>query len=227
MFESIREGQSSFIRKDGWEGRGREPSADAIEARKAYEAKHRWKPGPLEINQMIHAIWQKDAGRPVAPPEVVIGTSKKRVPMTHEAKATFREIHSNNWRIIHAIADMSDQSLKAFRQLLGEEQMSGAERPGDHMMTALYAGFAAAVDGEFASRARWKNSKGVWYAVVTIYREVSKGMSETAAEFFEKCTGKKAAISATRKLLAQHADKFDQGISLEADVYPEGEWAPT
>jgi len=95
------------------------------------------------------------------------------------------------------------------------------------MMTALYAGFAAAVDGEFASRARWKNSKGVWYAVVTIYREVSKGMSETAAEFFEKCTGKKAAISATRKLLAQHADKFDQGISLEADVYPEGEWAPT
>jgi len=92
-------------------------------------------------------------------------------------------------------------------------------------MPGVYAGYAIAVDGELASRARWKNSKSTWYAVVTIYKSVSKGVSETAAEFFQKCNGKKAAVAAARELLAEHAAKFDLGIEVEAGVYPEGEWA--
>ena len=93
MLESIRPAQSSFIRTNGWEDRGRELSADAIEARKAYEAKHRWTPGPLEVNQMIHAIRPKDAGRPIEAPRVAPGITKKRVPMTYEAQQVVREIH--------------------------------------------------------------------------------------------------------------------------------------
>jgi len=78
-------------------------------------------------------------------------------------------------------------------------------------MTALYGGFVAIADSELASRARWNNSKGTWYAVVTIFREVAKHTSETAAEFYKKCNGRKAAVTAARELLAQHAAKFDVG----------------
>jgi hypothetical protein len=226
MLEGIAKAQSSFIRTDGWEGRGREPSPDAIEARKAYQAKYRWEPGSPEINRMIHAIWPKDAGRPVLPPAIAPGIATKRVPVTHEAKHAFRQIHEGSWRLIHSISDMSDQSLKAFRQLVSDEQLALAERPGQHLMVGVYAGYASAIDGEFASRARWKNTKGPWYAVVTIYREVSKDTSETAAEYHQKCTGKKAAISAARELLLEHAAKFDDGVTVEAEIFPEGEWAP-
>ena len=146
--------------------------------------------------------------------------------MTYEAKRAVSEIHRNNWKLLHTISDQSDQSLRAFRQLVGEKQMEYAELPGDNMMAALYGGFAAAADGELASRARWRNSKGTWYAVVTIYRNVSKGVSETAAEFSRKCEGKKVAIAAARELLAEHASKFDAGISVEADIFPDGEWSP-
>ena len=49
------------------EKKGDAALTSAAEARKAFEQRHRWEPSPLEINQIIHAIWPKDAG-PVACP---------------------------------------------------------------------------------------------------------------------------------------------------------------
>jgi len=147
--------------------------------------------------------------------------------MTYEAKEAVRQIHENNWRLLHTISDLSDKSLKAFRQLVGEKQLENAAFPGDSSMTALYGGFVAVADGELASRARWNNSKGTWYAVVTIFREVAKHTSETAAEFYKKCNGRKAAVVAARALLAEHATKYDVGVTIEADTFPEGEWLPS
>jgi hypothetical protein len=93
-------------------------------------------------------------------------------------------------------------------------------------MAALFGGFVAVADGELASRARWKNSNGTSYAVVTIYRAISKNFSDTVAECHRKCDGKKAAIEAARELLTEHACRFDIKVSIEADVFPEGEWIP-
>jgi hypothetical protein len=62
---------------------------------------------------MIRAIWPKDAGRPVPPPPIVPGITKKRIPMTYEAKQAVREIHEINWKLLHTISDLSDPSLKA------------------------------------------------------------------------------------------------------------------
>jgi len=46
--------------------------------------------------------------------------------MTYEAKEAVRQIHENNWRLLHTISDLSDKSLKAFRQLVGERQLENA-----------------------------------------------------------------------------------------------------
>ena len=147
--------------------------------------------------------------------------------MTYEAKEAVRQIHEQNWRLLTAISELTDKSLKAFRQLLEDKRIEYAKFPGDTSLVALYGGFAAVADGELASRARWSNSRGTWYAVVTIFREVSKHTSKTAAEFYKKCNGRKAAVEVTRELLAQHAAKFDVGVTVEADTFPDGEWAPT
>ena len=87
--------------------------------------------GPREINQMVDAIWPNDAGRPVASPEIVIGTAKERATTTYEAKPAVSTIHENNRKLLHSISDLNDQSLKALRLLVGEQQMQYAELPGD------------------------------------------------------------------------------------------------
>ena len=55
--------------------------------------------------------------------------------------------------------------------------------------------------------------EGTWYAVLTVFREVSKHTSETSAEFYRKCNGRKAAIVAARELLAEHAGRFNVTVT--------------
>jgi hypothetical protein len=226
LVEGARAAQSSFIPMDDWEKRGREPSADAIEARKAFEEKHRWTPGTLEINKIIHAIWPKDAGQPVERQPVISGVSKRRAPMTRDAEHAIREIQSSVWKYEHLIEELSDTSLKAFRQeALHKQREHGADAEGQ-MTSGIWSGIAAAADACALSRARWKNPKGTWFAVLNVWREVSKRESHSVAEDFPRCTGKKAAIEAARLLLAENAGRFDDKTEIDVKVYPEGEWFP-
>ena len=68
---------------------------------------------------------------------------------------------------------------------------------------------------------------GAWYAVVEVTRwrqERGRQFGEAVATFHEKCDGRPAAINATRRLLKEHAEAFDKGLTIEASVCTDLEW---
>ena len=146
--------------------------------------------------------------------------------MTREAKHAIYEVHDQLYKISHSISELSDQSLKAFRQEALDNQETGSRDEGGGTSSALWQGLVLASDAEARSRARWKNSKGNWYAVLDLWREERKGVMTSFHQQFQKCSGKKAAIVAGHELLAQNAARFDDGIRVEVELYPEGEWFP-
>jgi hypothetical protein len=227
MFEAIFAAQAAALRPT-WPGRksATPPSPKALAARAEFEEKYRWTPSPLEINQMIHAIWPKDAGRLIVAPPAVQGVAKKRVQMTREAKHAIYEVHEHLYKISRTISDLSDQSLKAFRQEATDNREAGSRDEGGGTFSALWEGLVLASDAEATSRARWKNSKGNWYAVLDVWKEERKGVLTSVEQQYEKCSGKKAAIVAGRELLTRNAMRFDDGVRVEVELYPEGEWFP-
>ncbi|TIL29930.1 hypothetical protein [Mesorhizobium sp.] len=50
------------------------------------------------------------------------------------------------------------------------------------------------------------------------------GVGTSISNHHEWCEGKAAAIAAARRLLAAHADKFAEDITVEAEVLTDLEW---
>ena len=225
MFKAMFAAQATSLRPT-WPDTVETPTDEALAARAEFEEKYRWEPGPLEINKIVHAIWPKDAGKQVSRLPAVPGVTKRRVPMTREAKSAIYEIRSGTWELTRTIHELSDASLKAFRQQALDEQMKNASEADGQLVSGIWSGVVAAADAETVSRSRWKNVKGTWYAVLHIWREIGKSESHEIDHQFRKCEGKKAAIDAARDLLIAGAELYDDKTEINVEVYPEGEWFP-
>ncbi|MDL2401583.1 hypothetical protein [Rhizobium mayense] len=79
--------------------------------RKKVIEKNRWEPSNAEIERIIRDIWPKKPGDTLKPAK---GTSKKKPPMTSEARHALREISSGFWKITHEIESLSEPSLRGF-----------------------------------------------------------------------------------------------------------------
>ena len=74
-------------------------------------------------------------------------------------------------------------------------------------------------------KARHRTGKGVWYAVVEVIRwEEEKRRGEAVASYEERCSGRKAAAEAARRLLQEHAHRFDENITVDAELFTDLEW---
>jgi hypothetical protein len=75
-------------------------------------------------------------------------------------------------------------------------------------------------------KARHRTGKGVFYAVLTVWHHVSAREMREADTIEVKRQGKKSAVEAAQRLLAENAHRFSDDVKIEAEVIYELEWAP-
>ena len=102
-----------------------------------------------------------------------------------------------------------------------------ARERGEQERDTVFIGIAEAANRQREIRARHRTGSGTWFAVVeaTVWHESRKhGDIRVLAQ--EEHQGKISAVEAARRLLAAHADRFNDGVSIEAFVYCDLEWRP-
>jgi hypothetical protein len=60
--------------------------------------------------------------------------------------------------------------------------------------------------------------------LVEVIRWDEEHVGDSVAAYHERCEGKQAAEDAARRLLIEHAGKFAENISIEAEVLTDLEW---
>ncbi len=141
--------------------------------------------------------------------------------MTHEAKHVEHECNSPVSRIVMEISKLSDPSLKALIAKL--EESEDEEAPGHR---EVWQGLRRAADKILAISKARKSSKGKWFAVAERFIQYEVQPPTARSDIIEsvECSGKKAAIARCRELIKNHADEFDELVTVEVQMYPEIEW---
>jgi hypothetical protein len=187
------------------------PHAKQAKLRKEY----RWEPGKAEIERIIADIWPKKKADRL---KSAAGISKRKPPLTFEARHAIDEISGLFWKISSAMEDLKEPSQKSFS--FEARERANAEPEYAH----LYRAIAEMSDWHLEVQRRRRTGKGVWYALVDITMWDDQRIGNSLGHFHEECVGREAAEAAARKLLREHADKFAENVSVEAEVLTELEW---
>ncbi|CAH2394826.1 hypothetical protein [Mesorhizobium escarrei] len=178
------------------------------------EKEFRWEPGKAEIDRVISDIWPKRKADRLKAAE---GVAKRKPPLTYDASRALDEASEGFWKIEHAIERLKEPSLKGFA--FGARQRSEANPEEGSLFRAI----AEMAERRSEILRRRRVGKGVWYALVDVTRW-DDGVGTSISAYHERCEGKAAAIAAARRLLAAHADKFAEDITVEAEVLTDLEW---
>lgn len=184
-------------------------------SRKRYAEKFRWEPSPADINCVIQDLWPKQKADRLKEAK---GVSQRTPPLTFEAKHTLDKISAGFWEIANAIEALKEPSLRGF----AFEARKRASEDLEHRH--LYNALAEAAVDRLELLKRQKTGKGIWYAVLEVIVTRPEGFSETVQVYHERCDGRDAAVVATRKLLVQHAELFNDYTDLAASVMTDLEW---
>lgn len=143
---------------------------------------------------------------------------KRKPPLTSDARHAIDEISGLFWKISSTIENLREPSQKSF----AFEARSRADAEPEY--AHLYRAIAEMSDWHLEVQRRRRTGKGAWYALVEITMWDSERVGHSLGHFYEKCVGKDAAETATRALLREHAEKFAENISVEAEVLTDLEW---
>ncbi|GJE49986.1 hypothetical protein GOFOIKOB_3027 [Methylobacterium tardum] len=188
--------------------------------RKKWEAKHRWPVTSEELDRISAVIWPWAAAE-IEEVRPVKGTAVKVPPLTHDGERALSKIQTAFGTIGYELEQLSEPALKGLaHELRRYARIYDGER-------ILYEAFAAEVDRLKDIRIRQRTGKGGWYAFVRIMRwDEARTQAEEIDTIEERCEGKKAALVAARRLLAENAHRLGDGITVEADVATELDWVP-
>lgn len=182
--------------------------------RKKFREDHRWEPTKDDLDRISKDIWQTSKADALPSAK---GTTKRKPPLTYEAKHALQEISGGFWKISHAMHGLSEPSLRG----LAFEARSQAKGDPDH--APLYLAIGEMADDRLKLQQRRRSMKGVWYAVLDILRWQDDS-GEVIETFHERCQGKAMAEAAARRLLKEHADKFSAEIKIETELLTDLEW---
>jgi len=183
-------------------------------SRKKLEDEFRWEPSSADINLLIRDIWPKTKADRLQDAK---GVSRKRPPLTFDARHALDEIGGGFWKIGNQISSLKDPSLKGF--IFEARTLAAQELEYRH----LYEALAKMGEDQLELSARKRSGKGVWYAVVEVIVQRER-YTETVRVIREQCDGRKAAVTAARRLLVENAHLFDESISLGTSVMTDLEW---
>lgn len=179
------------------------------------QKEYRWEPANADIERIIADIWPKKRSDRLKSAQ---GVSKRRPPLSYDAKHAIEESSREFWKIANAIDGLKEPSLKGF----AFEARHRADADGDYGF--LYRAVAEMADQRLEILGRWRIGKGTWYALVDVIMWDDENVGTSVGSFHEKCTGKQAAVVAARRLLAEHAKDFGEHITVEAEVMTDLEW---
>jgi hypothetical protein len=151
---------------------------------------------------------------------MVKGKAPKRPPLTYEAKNALSEINAKISSIRLELEDLSESALKG----LVYEANRSARAYSEHRH--LWSAVALEANRQREIKARHRTGKGVFYTVLSVWHHVSSREMREADHIEVKCQGKKAAVEAARRLLAENANRFSDDVTIEAEAISELEWAP-
>lgn len=182
--------------------------------RKRLEQEFSWEPGESEIDRVVADIWPKKKADRL---ELLTSSTKRKPPLTYDARRALDIVTKNFWKIPYEIERLKEPSLKSF---LAEARERSDE---DLDFSHLYRALADMAEWQLEVTRRRRSGKGVWYALIEIV-VITDEKSETVAQYYERCSGRKDAVKAARHLLAQHAEKLDETTRVEAEVMTDLEW---
>ncbi|PSJ57399.1 hypothetical protein C7I85_22710 [Mesorhizobium soli] len=167
-----------------------------------------------DIERVIADIWPK---RKTDRLKSAVGTAQRTPPLSFDATNAINEISRTFWTISNAIDRLKEPSQKAF----GFEARQRPQR--DPQYSGLYRAIADMSDWQLELQRRRRTGKGVWYAVVCVIVWLD-GTGDTVERYHERCGSRDEAVTAVRRLLAEHASKFDEITTLEPELLTDMEW---
>ncbi|WET74125.1 hypothetical protein [Rhizobium croatiense] len=183
--------------------------------RKHFNEKYRWEPSSADIERVVRDIWPKKKTDRL---KDVKGVSKRKPALTFDAKHALGKVSGGFWEIKHEIDKLKEPGLRGFTF---EARKRASE---DLEYRHLYNALAEMAVDRLELLKREKTGKGIWYAVLEVMMTRPEGYSEVVQVFREKCEGRDAAVAATRKMLVQHANLFNDHTDLQASVMTDLEW---
>ncbi|MBB6465582.1 hypothetical protein HNQ96_001440 [Aminobacter lissarensis] len=179
-----------------------------------FEKEFRWQAEKSDIDRVLADIWPKQRTDRLS---TIKGVSKRKPSLSFEARHALNEISEGFWKIPLAIQGLKEPSQKAF----GYEARVRSESDPD--FAPLYRAIADMSDWQLDVQKRQRTGKGVWYAVVEVM-VWHDGVGQAVERHHQRCNSRKEAVLAARKLLAEHAVKFDDNKTVEALLLTEPEW---
>jgi hypothetical protein len=184
--------------------------------KKRIAERYRWEPTKTDIERVIKDIWPKARGDRLKEAK---GVSKRKPPLTYDAKEAIGKSSENFWKIRYEIDSLKEPSLKGF---IYEARDRSEDDPD---FQHLYDALAKMGEQRLELLRRRNRGGGVWYALVEVMRASHEGNSfETVHVIHKKCKGRKAAVIAARRLLTENVHLFDDYINLETSVITDLEW---
>ncbi|OQM76448.1 hypothetical protein BFN67_13760 [Pseudaminobacter manganicus] len=182
--------------------------------KKKLEKEYRWEPQKSDIDLIIADIWPKKKADRL---KSVTGVAKRKPALTWDARQALDEVSASFWKIPMAIERLKEPSQKSF----GCEARERAHTDPD--FGHLYRAIADMSDWYLEVQKRKRTGKGVWYGMVEVmlWRD---GVGEAAERHFEKCGSRDDAVLVVRRLLAEHAPKFNDYTTVEAELLTDLEW---
>lgn len=185
--------------------------------RKKWEREHRWQPSVKDLDEISADIWKQKRADSV---KVMQARGAKPAPpkTTYEATEAVREIQSYLFHIDSKLENLSEAALKG---VAFEARSLAAEDHGN----AVWLGVADASDRRREILARHRTGKGIWFASIEItYWDATGHSGRSESIVHEKCSSKREAEEAARRLLAENAKYFSASTSVEANVVCDLEW---
>jgi hypothetical protein len=199
-------------------GSGNVVSLSPTLKRRQFREKNRWHLAKEHLDWIAADVWPREDGRP-AHVTIAIGKAPRRPPLTYEAKEALRNIRE---KIISIECELERLSEAALKGLAFETRKEAEDEAG------LWSGVADECDRLRELRARQRTGRGIWYAVIEAERSDRNDVDVMHVDevAFEKCTGRKLAAEAARRLLKEHADTLQEDLMLRSALYSELEWEP-
>lgn len=174
--------------------------------REKWAREHRWQLSQNDLDRVAADIWGKAKTDRAT---IAKGVASKPPPVTLAARCALREIKSKIADISGHLEDLTEPALKGLAY--------AARKEGKH--EPLLVAVAETADRKREILQRYRTGRGTWYAIIrTIKWDEFRRQAETQLIAEEKCTSKKEAEEVARRLLAEHAVRFDSFTDVEVSV---------
>ena len=199
----------------------RGPVVDLVPELKKREqqARNEWTLTADDLDRIAADLWPGVHG-PAPDVVSVKGKAPRKPPLTQEARWALQKLNDHVNAIKNELSNLSERALKglafeAIRSSMWEDE-------------TLWRGVADEAKRLEAIRAAHRTGRGEWYAVVEVARASREYayLWEQITVAHEKCSSRKDAVEASRRLMAEKASWMDADIELSVNVRSALEWQP-